>query len=47
MNSYWIVSKYFIKCAHCGYEIFVGHRHTALKECPGCGYLMIEVKEEK
>lgn len=47
METYWTVSKYFVKCANCGYEIFVGHRHTALKKCPKCGCKMIDVKEEK
>lgn len=45
--SYWEYSRYFVKCAHCGYEIFVGGRHTAPRRCPKCGYLMIDVKEEK
>lgn len=48
MNSYWIASKYFVKCANCGYEIFVGGKHTAPIECHDCGCKMIKVvKEEK
>lgn len=45
--SYWIANKYFVKCAHCGYEIFVGHRHTAPRDCQKCGCKMIDAKEEK
>lgn len=45
--SHWKATKYFVKCSHCGYEIFIGGKHTAPKECPKCGCLMLEVKEEK
>lgn len=45
--SNWIASHYFVKCAHCGYEIFIGSRHTAPRECPKCSCKMTKVIDEK
>ena len=38
--SYWLVNKYFIKCNNCKYEIIIGSRHSAPRQCPKCGYIM-------
>ena len=44
--SFWLASHYFVKCANCGYEVFVGENHTAPIECHACGCKMIKVVKE-
>lgn len=45
--SNWIVGKYFIKCKNCDYEIIIGDRHTAPRECPNCNAVMMETIEKE